>query len=38
MRTLVITGKRIKAFKRRNEAELDPIMGIESDDSDREDE
>ena len=36
--TTPVPGKRIKAFKRQNEAEPDLAMGIESDDSDREDE
>ena len=36
--TTPVAGKWIKAFKRQNEVELDPTMGIESDNSDREDE
>ena len=36
--TTLVAEKWIKAFKRRNEAEPDPTMVIESDNSDREDE
>ena len=36
--TTTVVGKQIKAFKRQNEAEPDPTMGIENDDSDGEDE
>ena len=36
--TTPVVGKRIKAFKRRNEAEPEPTKGTESGDSDQEDE
>ena len=36
--TIPVARKRIKAFKKRNEAEPDPMIGIESDDTDQEDE
>ena len=36
--TTPVVGKQIKSFKNRHEAELDPLVGIESDDLDQEDE
>ena len=36
--TTSVVGKRIKVFKIRNEAEPEPTMRIESNDSDQEDE